>query len=303
MLSVTLRQIEYATAAARHGGVTAAAAALNVSQPALSVALAQLEQVLGQPLFHRRPGGRITPTPFGSHWLESAQAQLDGLAHLMSGAETPALPVRLAIFEDLAPAYLGPLLRRLREDAPDLRLEPMVLGFEDLAEALKAGKADLALTWDLGLGPAVDRQVLARVAPHAILAGDHPLAHRRATVTLAALAKEPLVLTDQGLSLGHMRGLFAQAGLQPVIAHRVASLDLMRSLAANGIGIGLSYSRPHQRRSHDGMVFVAKPVTDAGTEAIVLAHAAGTALPVQAERLAALLPQLLAFGDQAETAD
>ena len=39
MLSLTLRQIEYATATARHGGMTAAAAALHVSQPALSVAL------------------------------------------------------------------------------------------------------------------------------------------------------------------------------------------------------------------------------------------------------------------------
>lgn len=303
MLSVTLRQIEYATAAARHGGVTAAAAALNVSQPALSVALSQLEALLGQPLFHRRPGGRITPTPFGAHWLDSAQAQLDGIAHLMSGAEAPALPVRLAVFEDLAPAYLGPLMRRLRETAPDLRLEPAVLGFEDLAEALKAGKADLALTWDLGLGPNVDRQVLARVAPHALLAADHPLAHRRAVVTLDSLAKEPLILTDQGLSLGHMRGLFAQAGLQPQIAHRVGSLDLMRSLAANGIGVGLSYSRPNQRRSPDGAIFVAKPVTDAGTEAIVLAQAAGSVLTAPAQHLAGVLTQLLATGESAEAAD
>lgn len=302
MLSVTLRQIEYATAAARHGGVTAAAAALNVSQPALSVALAQLEAHLGQPLFHRRPGGRIVPTTFGQRWLDAAQTQLDGFAHLMTGAEAPALPVRLAVFEDLAPAYLAPLMRRLKEVAPDLRLEPAVLGFEALIEAVKSGRVDLALTWDLGLDASLTRTPLLRLPPHAVLAADHPLAHRRVAVTLAALAKEPLVLTDQGLSLGHMRGLFAQAGLQPQVAHRAASNALMFSLAANGLGVGLSYSRPLQRRSHDGAVFVLKPVTDGGTEAIVIAQSAANPLSPQAQRLASLLPDLLA-GEAQEPAE
>jgi DNA-binding transcriptional LysR family regulator len=97
MLNITLRQIEYATATARCGGVTAAAESLNVSQPALSVALAQLEAVLGQPLFLRRPGGRITPTSFGRTWLAEAQAQLDALTRLMSG-ETPVRPGAAGLF-------------------------------------------------------------------------------------------------------------------------------------------------------------------------------------------------------------
>lgn len=48
MLSVTLRQLEYAVAVARHESVTLAAGALHVSQPTLSVALAQLEGASGQ---------------------------------------------------------------------------------------------------------------------------------------------------------------------------------------------------------------------------------------------------------------
>ena len=80
MLSLTLRQLEYATAVGRHGGVTAAAEALHVSQPALSVSLAQLEALLGRPLFLRRAGGRLTPTAFGRGWLDEAEAQLAALA-------------------------------------------------------------------------------------------------------------------------------------------------------------------------------------------------------------------------------
>jgi DNA-binding transcriptional LysR family regulator len=293
MLSLTLRQIEYATATARHGGMTAAAAALHVSQPALSVALAQLEAHLGQPLFLRRPGGRLMPTPFGQRWLEEATAALDRLARLADPARLTGQTLRLAVFQDLAASCLGPLLSQAARDLPDLHLHPSLMGFEALSEALRQGRADLALTWDLGLEAGISRQTLARIPPHAVLAADHPLA-TRTHLTLSDLVNQPLILTDQGLSVQHMRGLFARAGLQPRIAHRAATLDLMRSLAANGLGVGLSYTNPAARLSQDGRPLATRPLADAGTEAIVLARP-GTAAPNPAEaRLAQLLQALIA---------
>lgn len=289
MLAVTIRQIEYATATARFGGVTAAASALNISQPALSVALAQLETTLGQPLFLRRPGGRITQTAFGRSWLAEAQAQLDALTRLMSG-DLPSAPVRLACFEDLAPSLLAPLLRRVASQAPGLTVEPAVLPFEAIAEGLRAGGIDLALTWDLGLDATIDRRVLRQVAPHAVTGSDHPIAQQgRRGTTLAAVSEHPLVLADQGLSLGHLRALFTARGLPFNVAHRTASLDLMRSFAANGLGVGLSYTRPAGRRSHDGAALVTVGITDAGTEPIILAHLSANPLRPEAQSLAALI--------------
>ena len=289
MLSLTLRQIEYACGVAAHGGMSAAAGALHVSQPALSVALAQLEAHLGQPLFLRRPGGRLMPTSFGQRWLAEAEDVLQRLTRLADPARLSGQTLRLAVFEDLAASCLGPLLART---ADQIDLRPSLMGFEDLAQALTHGRADLALTWDLGLESGIDREIIAQIPPHAVLAETHPLA-RHATLSLQDVADQPLILTDQGLSLGHMRGLFAQAGLQPQIAHRAATNALMLSLAANGLGVGLSYSRPLQRRSHDGALFALKPVTDGGAEAIVLAQSAANPLTAPAARLATLLPELL----------
>lgn len=289
MLPITIRQIEYATATARFGGVTAAASALNISQPALSVALAQLEATLGQPLFLRRPGGRITQTAFGRSWLTEAQGQLDALTRLMSG-DLPSAPVRLACFEDLAPSLLAPLLRKVASDLPGLTVEPAVLPFEAIAEGLRTGSVDLALTWDLGLDAGIDRTILRQIAPHAVTAAEHPLVQggRRGT-TLAAIAEHPLILADQGLSLGHMRALFAARGLPFTVAHRTASLDLMRSFAANGLGVGLSYTRPAGRRSHDGAGLVTIGIADAGTEPIILARLAANPLRPEAQSLATLI--------------
>ena len=94
MLSITLRQLEYAVAVARTGGVTAAAEALNVSQPALSVALSQLEAQIGQPLFLRRAGSAVTPTGYGRGFLEEAERILASLARLTSGATAHARTAR-----------------------------------------------------------------------------------------------------------------------------------------------------------------------------------------------------------------
>ena len=287
MLSVTLRQLEYAVAVARHGTVTAAAEALSVSQPALSAAIAQLEAHLGKPLFLRRAGGPITPTSFGRAFLDGAEARLADLARLMQGDTAPAPPVRLAMFEDLAPVLLAPVLTRLAP--PDITVDPQVLSFEAITEALRRGQIDMAVTYDLGLAPGTRRQDLARVRPHAVLAPDHPLA-ARGGVALSELAAEPLILADQGLSLGHVRALFAARGLAPRIAHRTATLELMRSFAANGMGVGLSWTRPAPGQSYDGRALVTRPLLDAGGgEAVVLATLPANPLSGAAQRLARAL--------------
>ena len=293
MLSLTLRQIEYAVAVAAQGGMSAAAAALHVSQPALSVALAQLEAHLGQPLFLRRPGGRLMPTSFGQRWLAEAEEALQRLATLADPSRLAGQTLRLAVFKDLAASCLGPLLAAVAQKSPTLQLHPTLMEFEDLSIALRHGRADLALTWDLGLEADIARQTLARIPPHAVLAPDHPLA-TRATLTLSDLADQPLILTDQGLSISHMRALFARAGLAPRIAQRAATLDLMRSLAANGLGVGLSYTNPAARLSQDGRPLVTRPIADAGAEAIVLARLATTPPTPGAQVLATLLPGLIA---------
>lgn len=285
MLSLSLRQVEYALAVGRHGGMGAAAQALHVSQPALSVALAQLEAHLGQPLFLRRPGGRLVPSPFGTRWLAEAGPALAAMARLADSAAPRAAPLRLAVFEDLAATCLAPLIAAAT--GAGLALDPLVAGFDDLTQALRQGRADMALTWDLGLDHDTHRQVLALVPPHAVLAADHPLAARE-SLTLADLADQPLVLADQGLSLAHMRGLFARAGLGTRIAHRTPTLELMRSYAAHGLGVGLSYTNPAARLSQDGRPLVTRPLTNAGAEPLVLARPAAAPPTPAMQALAAL---------------
>ena len=66
-----LRQLEYYVAVVQHGSILQAASALNLSQPPLSVAMKQLEQELGTPLFFRG-ARRIQLTAAGERFYQRA---------------------------------------------------------------------------------------------------------------------------------------------------------------------------------------------------------------------------------------
>ncbi|GAB4384522.1 LysR family transcriptional regulator [Albidovulum sp.] len=278
MLYITLRQIEYVVAVARSGSLSEAAAQLGVSQPSLSNALTQVEARLGHRLFRRGKGRATAPTPEGEAYLREAEALLAQARRL----EDPARYARavtgrltLGLFEDLAPFHLGALLEALGKALPDVELQYRIADFATLARDMLEGRLDLAVSYDLGLDASFGRQVLARVAPLALMAPGDALAGQR-EVMLAALADRPLILFEEGLSVRHMLGLFARIGARPRVAHRVRALEVMRSLAARGAGVGLSYSAPAGGRSHEGRPLVTVPVADAfAAEPVVLVRPAG----------------------------
>ena len=69
----------------------------------------------------------------------------------------------------------------------------------------------------------------------------------------------------------------------------------MRSYAANGLGVGMSYSNPAPRQSHDGKPLLTRHLSDGGAEPIVLAHLAQNPLSEGAVTLAELMPLALHF--------
>lgn len=271
MLYLTLRQYEYVCAVARHGSLMAAAHALNVSQPALSAAIARIEDRLGYALFLRRAGAPMAPTPQGQIFTQSAQDILERAARLEHSAEIPPVRKRLVLgcFDDLAPFYLAPLLRLLRTGLPEAELHFRTGDFQQMTDLLLNCEVDLALSYDLGLDAGFKRSLLCQMSPHALMAPSHPLA-QRAAVSLRDLATEPLILSRDGFSLQHMLSLFKSADLSPVIAHRVTSLELMRSLAANCEGIGLSYSLPPGDLTYDGSPLVSLPIRDSAALAPII---------------------------------
>ncbi|WP_282022274.1 LysR family transcriptional regulator [Ruegeria faecimaris] len=278
MLYVTLRQYEYVCAIGRHGSLSAAALHLNVSQPALSNALTRVEDQLGYPLFIRKRGAAMALTPQGRSFIENAEALLTRAARLEnSGTDrTATTRLRLGCFDDLAPFLLAKALHSLRQNMPEVDITYRVDEFQGLISGLVNGEIDLALTYGLTLDAAFSTTTLFTNRPIAVMTKGHPLANR-AQVSLQDVVAYPLILSNEGLSAQHFLSLFRQLGQNPNVAHRAASPEIQRSLAAHGEGVAISYANIPAKTSYDGMPLVSIPVSDeiAAEPVVVARHGTG----------------------------
>ena len=270
MLYISLRQYEYIVAVAEAGSLTRAAERLNVSQPSLSVAITRVEERLGALLFVRRKGSAIEITPYGHRVIERARDLLNIAGRIEQGPEQDR-PFVVGCFQNIAPWYLVAAVERLQSRFPTMTFRPREGRFSELATDLSEGLADVVISYDIGFAGKFERQVMRTISPVAFLSSDHPLASRSA-VELAELVAHPLVLFDEDLSAGFVRDLFGRLRLSPNIKQRVTSLEMMRSLAAHGFGIGISYSCPPGDISYDGRPLVTVPIStpEAATDIVLL---------------------------------
>ncbi len=146
------------------GSVTAAAAQLYLTQPAVSAALRRLTDAVGAPLFVRQ-GRRLALSSRGAALRGKAQPHL---AALVEAALAPAQfeplvserVLRLGL-SDASEAWLLPrLLRLLERRAPRLRLIATPVQFRSVGEALASGRVELAVTVADALPAMVRRKAL-----------------------------------------------------------------------------------------------------------------------------------------------
>lgn len=258
MLYLTLRQYQYVVAVADAGSLTDAAATLNVSQPSLSLAITRVEARLGRAIFNRGKGAAIAVTPFGHRFVDQARGLLEAATAIEHSSDAPR-PFVLGCFEDIAPWYLTKALATLRAQFPTTTFEGREGRFSDLAFDIAHGRVDLAISYDIGFDDRFLRQTIKQVAPVAVVSTDHLLA-QRPSIDLHQLNGHPLILFAEELSLGYVRRLFNEMAIDPHIVHKTASLEMMRSLAAHGAGVGISYSNPPSQFSYDGQPLVTIPI-------------------------------------------
>lgn len=265
MLYISLRQYEYVVAVAEAQSLTTAAARLHVSQPSLSVAITRVEKVLGREIFRRAKGAAIVVTPFGHRFAERARRLLD-MARDIEQRGDEGRPFVLGCFEDIAPWYLAPVVETLERDFPATGFRGLEGRFSGLARDVAEGRVDIAISYDIGFSGAFGRRKLRTVAPVAFVSCDHPLAGAP-SVGLEEIAEHPVILSSEELSEGYIQSLFEALGLAPKIGHRTSALELMRSFAAHGKGVGISYSRPPGALSYDGRPLVTIPISTPGAAA------------------------------------
>jgi LysR family hydrogen peroxide-inducible transcriptional activator len=238
----TLRQLQYLVAVADLLSFRKAAERCNVSQPALSAQLGELEAALEVRVFERNRR-RVLLTPAGRDIVERARrllADADALTEVARRAIDPlAGKLRLGIIPTISPYLLHHISPVLREKFP--RLRPVWI--EDktamLAAALQRGDLDaaiVALEADLGR---LDAALIA--ADPFVLATPqgHRLSSKKVAVAPADLRGEGVLLLDDGHCFRDQALAVCEGAGALELEFRATNLSTLAQMVASGAGITL----------------------------------------------------------------
>lgn len=145
---ITLRQLEFALAVAKHRHFKRAAEACNISQSALSLGIAELEKQLDTQIFERN-NKQVLITPIGEDILNRAQRIFSDVNDLVTRAhshQTPlAYPMSIGVIPTIAPYLLPKVLPTLRQTYPNFTINVVEQQTERLIEQVRYGHLDTAI--------------------------------------------------------------------------------------------------------------------------------------------------------------
>lgn len=240
-MEITLRQIRYFVAAAEIGRISQAAIHLNISQSAVTSAILALENTINSPLFVRSAQG-VTLTESGRHFLNHAYAVLRNIDDALN--IPPASPelqgsLKLAASYTVMGYFFPFHLQRLSHWYPNLRLQLFEAERQDIEKGLLQRQFDMAVVLTDNLThQEIVSETLFNSERRLWLSVQHPLCQLESP-SLADLVSEPFImLTVDEADQSAMR-YWVQAGLQPNVKLHTSSVESVRSMVANGLGISI----------------------------------------------------------------
>ncbi|MDH3377286.1 MAG: LysR substrate-binding domain-containing protein [Gammaproteobacteria bacterium] len=264
-MNITLKQLRYLVAVADHASITAAAQALFVSQPAVSSAVAQIEQNIGAQLLLRYQAKGVALTTVGRHVAADARRLLTHADEFAASAQqlggSLTGPLTIGCFVTLSPFYLPSLLRAFVDSHPGIETVILEGTLSTLQTGLLDGECEIALMYGLELSDQIAFEPLIDIPPYVLLPRSHRLA-RQPTIELRALAADPMILLDLPHSREYFRSLFQAVGVDPVIRHRTQSFELVRGLVANGHGYSVLNLKPADDLTYEGTRLVSVNIAD-----------------------------------------
>lgn len=148
MADITIKHLKYFEALARYGHFGRAAEDCGISQPALSVQMKDLEEILGSPLIERT-AKQIRLTSLGEEFVWRAREILRSVGELSDLARTSRGPLagrfRFGVIPTVAPYFLPKFIANLTKHYPELDLRPREAITQTIIKDLIAGRLDTAI--------------------------------------------------------------------------------------------------------------------------------------------------------------
>jgi aminoethylphosphonate catabolism LysR family transcriptional regulator len=224
-------------AVARHGGFTAGARALHVSQPTVTAQVRALEDTYAVELFLRR-GRSVALTTAGEALYGVAQRifeqEEEALALLQNTGELRAGHLRVGA---VGPYHVMEMLGAFRASYPSIELAISMGNSEQVVQGLLDRSTDVAV---LAHYAADARLHFVPFRSHRVVVlvrSDHRFARKRG-IRLSELAREPLLVRERGSTTRKaLEDALESAGIAPPVAMEIGSREAIREAVIRGLGI------------------------------------------------------------------
>lgn len=297
MRELSLDRLRTLVAIADFGSFVAAARALHLAPPTVSLHVSELEARIGAPLLLRERG-RVLPTGVGATLIERARRLLNESDAMLEDVRLQVLGktgrVRLSASTPVIAYLLPHVMQRLAREHPGIEVELGVLTSEEAMARVAEGSLDIGVV-------ALPQPRMPNVRVHAwrrdpVVALVPSCWERPKWATPAWLAQRPLILNDSRTRLSRLTSeWFAAAGHQPRARIELNYNEAIKSLVAAGYGATLLSYETLPGASNERIAIV--PLRPALWRPLGIAHRGGRVEVAVACVLAALrgVPQTVQY--------
>ena len=242
-MTLQLAHLVALQAVARHGSFSRAARELRLTQPAVSMQVRQLERVLGLSLLER-VGKRAYPTKAGEVLLTHAGRALreleNGVQLVQQLRGIVAGRIRLGTSASFSIYLLPTAVRRFRARYPRTEFVVVTGNAPEITRAVVANELDIGI---VSL-PVRERELAVTLLHRDELVAIGPPDRRwprGRRVKAAELAREPLILFEQGATLRRViDDWFQRGGAAPALPMELGNTEAIKKLVESGLGLSVT---------------------------------------------------------------
>jgi LysR family transcriptional regulator, hydrogen peroxide-inducible genes activator len=250
-------QLRYFLAVAETGNFTKAAGRVFVSQPSLSQQILNLEEEVGQKLFHRM-ARKVVLTDAGLKLLETARRVLSEVDQaLQELKESTGLGPKVAVgaIPTVASFFFPAVIAHCRANEIPLVIQTQEDFRRPLTEAVLEGHLDWALISVPFNEPRLHFEKLYAEPLWVAMSANHRLA-QAGSLTFDSLRDENFILLGEASTLTlQIQHFCGDADFEPRISHRCGQLATAKSLTALGLGITVLPRSARSATDPEGLIF------------------------------------------------
>jgi DNA-binding transcriptional LysR family regulator len=213
------RQLRHFLAVVEHKGITSAAEAVHISQPALTKSIRQLEDNLGVTLFKRLPNG-VVPTHFGE--ILARRVRLMDLEYRHALTEIQAIKggaggtINIGAGPVWMAQILPPIIAEFHRQQPKITIKLRSGVIDTLVPALLAGEIDvICASLDFPTHPEIVKEHLTEIHHVLVARAKHPLAGRKEIAPAQLLDYPWLAIVNDYIGTSRVNSFFAANELEP----------------------------------------------------------------------------------------